>query len=244
MKLRPFSNRHRQTTLLIAIIVLGILAGIAYDVYAPYWATLPHTARMLAYIKDPAAHPAWDIQAGTRCGQAPFLIPTTGYLGFGYGDSWKFGQRHQGFDIFGPAPLGQTPVFAAYAGYLTRRSDWKSTVIIRVPQDPLAPARQIWVYYTHMATPEGLSFVSAAFPPGTTEQPVEAGTLLGYQGNYSGDPNSPTGIHLHFSIVQDDGAGHYKNELKIENTLDPSPYLGLAGNVRDDWSKPVVCPHP
>jgi len=61
-------------------------------------------------------------------------------------------------------------------------------------------------------------------------------------GNYSGEAGNPTGIHLHFSIVQDDGTGHYKNELKIENTLDPSPYLGLAGSLYADWSKPVVCP--
>ncbi|MGH2521877.1 MAG: hypothetical protein ACRDH2_05165 [Anaerolineales bacterium] len=48
-------------------------------------------------------------------------------------------------------------------------------------------------------------------------------------------------MHLHFSIVQDDGRGRFKNELKIENTLDPSPYLGLRGKVSDDWSKPVTC---
>jgi hypothetical protein len=59
-------------------------------------------------------------------------------------------------------------VVAAYAGYLTRLPDWKSSVIIR-------------------------------------------------------------------------GTGHFKNELKIENTLDPSPYLGLKGSVDDDWSRPITC---
>ena len=93
-----------------------------------------------------------------------------------------------------------------------------------------------------MATPDGNSFISSDFPPGTFEKYVEAETLLGHQGNYSGDANNPVGIHLHFSIVQDDGAGHFKNELKIENTLDPSPYLGLPGNTHDNWSKPIVCP--
>jgi murein DD-endopeptidase MepM/ murein hydrolase activator NlpD len=59
---------------------------------------------------------------------------------------------------------------------------------------------------------------------------VEAGTLLGYQGNFSGTPGSPVGVHLHFSIVKDDGKGSFLNELEIRNTLDPSPYLGLPLN--------------
>ena len=82
-----------------------------------------------------------------------------------------------------------------------------------------------------MASPQGNSYISADFPPGTLEQPVEAGRLLGYQGNYSGDPGNPVGVHLHFSIVLDDGQGHYLNELQIQNTLDPSAYLGLPLNA-------------
>jgi peptidoglycan LD-endopeptidase LytH len=237
----PFGQPVRPTPL-IAVVALGILAGLAFYLYAPLLATRPHSQRLETYLQGPGAHADWVLKAGARCGQAPFILPTDGYLGYGYGDAWKVGQRHQGFDIFGPLPLGQTPVVAAYAGYLTRLPDWKSTVIIRVPNDPLQPSSQIWVYYTHMATPEGVSFVSAEFPPGTTEKYVEAGVLLGHQGNYSGDPGSPTGIHLHFSIVRDDGTGHFTNELAFGNTLDPSPYLGLRGNARDDWSKPIVCP--
>lgn len=44
-----------------------------------------------------------------------------------------------------------------------------------------------------MADANGNSFVSPEFPPGTREVFVEAGTFLGYQGNYSGDPASPGG---------------------------------------------------
>jgi peptidoglycan LD-endopeptidase LytH len=239
-----FSSFNQSWRLMVlgAVLALGILAGVAYALGVPLLVTRPHASRLWVYLQDPAAHPDWQLKAGTRCGQAPFLIPTDGYLGFGYGDAWKLGQRHQGFDIFSPLTVGQTPIVAAYAGYLTRRSDWKSTVIIRVPQDPLQPSRQIWIYTTHMATPDGTSFISTEFPPGTTEKYVEAGTLLGYQGNYSGDPGNPTGVHLHFSILRDDGTGHFLNELRFENTLDPSPYLGLHGKVNDDWSTPVVCP--
>jgi hypothetical protein len=40
------------------------------------------------------------------------------------------------------------------------------------------------------------------------------------------------GVHLHFSIVRDDGAGKYLNELDILNTLDPSPYFGFELNAK------------
>lgn len=219
----------------------GLLAAVGAYFFWPTFITLSHLSRLRTYLADPAAHPDWEVLAGQRCGEAPFVIPTDGYLGFGYGASWQPGQRHQGFDIFGPTPLGQTPVLAAYPGYLTRLPEWKSTVIIRVPHDPLNPDRQIWVYYTHMADADGNAFISADFPPDTREQFVRAGTVLGYQGNYSGDPRHPVGMHLHISIVKDDGSGQFLNELKIENTLDPSPYLGLQGRAGEAGDKPVTC---
>lgn len=159
------------------------------------------------------------------------MLPTDGYIGFVWGDSFRPGRAHQGLDIFGPGGLGRTPVVAAYDGYLTRLPDWRSAVIIRIPNDPLLPGRQIWTYYTHMADPQGNSFIDAAYPPGTREVFVRAGTLLGTQGNYSADPDNPTGIHLHFSIVRDDGTGRFRNELAIANTLDPTPYLGIEVNA-------------
>lgn len=228
------SKGGRQLTLPL-IIGLGILVGLAYYFLSPLAATYPRVRRLHTYLENPSAHPDWQLKAGERCGEAPFILPTNGYLGFGYGDSWRPGHRHQGLDIFGPTGLDATPIFAAYSGYLTRLPDWKSTVILRVPRDPLNTSRQIWTYYTHMADPQGNSFISPDFPPGTSEQYVEAGTLLGYQGNYSGNTENPVGMHLHFSIVQDDGQGHFKNELKIENTLDPIPYLGLTPDRDGIW---------
>jgi murein DD-endopeptidase MepM/ murein hydrolase activator NlpD len=184
--------------------------------------------RLRAWFADPKSHPELSITAGAQCNNAPFILPTTGYVGFGYGDSFRPTHRHQGLDIFGPDALNQTPVIAAHDGYLTRQESWLSTLIIRIPRDPLQPSRQIWAYYTHMADQNGNSFISPQFPKGVTEKFVKAGTLLGYQGNFSGDPDSPVGMHLHFSIVQSNDDGTYKNELKIENTYDPIPYLGLV----------------
>jgi hypothetical protein len=121
-------------------------------------------------------------------------------------------------------------------------SDWKSSVIIRIPEDPLQAGRQIWTYYTHMADPQGNSLITADFPPGTSEVFVKAYTLLGHQGNFSGTPGSPVGVHLHFSIVLDNGQGHFRNELDINNTLDPSPYLGLNLNAHKNTDEIPLCP--
>jgi len=228
--------------LIVAVIIAGALLGGGYYLYRTLRPSLARSARVVEWIRNPGAHPDWAVRAGTRCrADAPFIIPTDGFIGYLWDDSFKPGHRHQGIDIFGGTDVGLTPVVAAYPGYLTRLPDWKSSVIVRVPEDPLQPGRQIWLYYTHMADPAGNSFIAADFPPGTYEKYVEAGTQLGYQGDYSGDPNNPVGVHLHFSIVLDDGQGNFRNELEIRNTLDPSPYLRLPLNARQSDGQVVVC---
>lgn len=220
--------------------VILVLAGLFF-LYLRQGGGDLRTQRVLEWLNDPGAHPEWAIRAGERCGQAPFLLPTSGFAGYLWDDSFRVGHRHQGIDIFGGAANNVTPVVAAYDGYLTRLPELRSAVIIRVPSDPLRPGRQIWMYYTHMADEQGNSFIDPRFPPGTQEVFIPAGTPLGYQGNFSGDPNNPVGVHLHFSIVQDDGTGRYLNELEIANTLDPSPYLGLPLNAKQNSAEIPVC---
>lgn len=235
--------KPRFNPLFLIPVLLAVAAGVAvYVMVFGRGAGSARSARVWEWLKNPQAHPNWAVQAGERCGDAPFQMPTSGLIGFLWDDSFRPGHRHSGLDIFGGSQAGITPVHAAYDGYLTRLADWKSTVIIRIPSDPLQPGRQIWTYYTHMASPAGESFVDAAFPPGISEVFVPAGTLLGYQGNYSGTPGNPTGVHLHFSIVLDDGNGSFRNELEIANTLDPSPYLGIALNARQNPADLPVCP--
>ncbi len=208
-----------------AVFLLLLAIYVARSLFAS-----PRLLKLREFFNDPHAHADWTIAAGQRCGAAPFVFPTDGYVGFLWGDSFRPGHSHQGIDVFGGKQPGESPVVAAYDGYLTRLADWKSSVIIRVPSDPLHSGDQIWLYYTHMADIKGQSYIDARFPAGTSEVFVKAGTLLGYQGNYSGDPNNPTGTHLHFSIVRDDGQGSFLNELKRTNTYDPSVYFGLPLN--------------
>ncbi len=226
---------------LLAILVIFVSILLYYFVF-----NRPDSAkrstRVMEWIRNAEDHPDWAIKAGERCADAPFIMPTDGYIGFLWDDSFRPGHEHSGLDIFGGTANGITPIVAAYDGYLTRQADWKSTVIIRIPSDPLQPDRQIWTYYTHMADEQGNDFISDDFPPGTTEVFVKAGTFLGYQGNFSGTPGNPTGIHLHFSIVKDDNTGQFLNETILENTLDPSPYFNIILNTKSSPPDIPLCP--
>ena len=96
--------------------------------------------KVLQWIRNSEDHTEWAIQSGTQCQDAPFIFPTDGFIGYLWDDSFRPGHHHQGIDIFGGEASGVVPVIAAYDGYLTRLPDWKSTVIIRIPNDP-HPAR-------------------------------------------------------------------------------------------------------
>jgi len=221
----------RKNRILIAVVVVGALAGLGYFLIQSLLPTTGRSSRVIEWIRHAQDHPDWAARAGSLCAPGtPFVMPTDGLIGYLWDDSFRPGHRHSGLDIFGGTEVGLTPVVAAYPGYLWREPTWKSAVIVRVPSDPLEPGRQIWLYYTHMADPYGNSFISSDFPAGTTEKYIEAGTLLGYQGNYTGDAANPSGVHLHFSIVLSDQEGNYTNELEIRNTLDPSPYFGIPLN--------------
>lgn len=227
------------------ILAAGLVVGVAVVGYLAYrYVFYARSTRWNVY-RDYTNHPedyeAYIMQSGQRCGDAPFAFPTTGMI-FGFWDqSYRPGHRHSGLDIFSGTEPGVTPVYAAYDGYLTREAGWISTVIIRIPSDPLNPGEQIWTYYTHMASEEGEPYIVDDFPQGTYEVFVPEGTLLGYQGNYSGDPVNPTGLHLHFSVVKDNGQGGYLNELEVNNTYDPSPYFNLDVNDNNNPNDFAPC---
>lgn len=229
--------------MIVLLALVGVVLGVIL-IYPRIFVPSSRTRTVIAFLRNPKAHQESIILARSRCGDAPFIFPTTGMIGFIWGDSFRTGHHHQGIDIFSGDAVGTTPIYAAYEGYLTRLDDWKSSVIIRIPSDPLQSESQIWTYYTHMADASGNSLIADAFPPGTADVFVEAGTLLGYQGNYSGTPGNSTGIHLHFSIVKDDGMGFFMNELEIRNTVDPSPYFGMALNASENPDGIPTCDNP
>jgi hypothetical protein len=230
----------RFVVIIISVFIVSLIVA-GYFVVRIFQSPLSRSQRVLAWLNDPQEHASWAIKAKEQCPGAPFYLPTSGYIGYLWGDLFKLNQKHQGIDIFGGAHSGETPVYSIYDGFLTRQSDWKSSIIIRIPQDPLSPDRQIWVYYTHMADENGRSYISESFPPETDDLFITAGTLLGYQGNYSGDAGNPTGVHLHLSIVLSNPSGQYLNELEISNTLDPSPYFGIPLNTLNQGGEIPRC---
>jgi peptidoglycan LD-endopeptidase LytH len=236
-----FRMAHPTRIILFTIASIGIILAAGYGFYHYVILSAAWNSNVMSFIYHPAEHEDWIQPEKVRCNQAPFLFPTRGYIGYLWDFSFRPFHRHQGMDIFGGTDPGDTPIYAVADGFLTRETGWKSSLILRIPKDPFQPGRQIWVYYTHMAQPDGSSTVLDDFPPGTMEKFISAGSLLGYQGNFSGTPGNPTGVHLHLSIVKDDGRGHYQNELLIRNTLDPSRYFGLTLNAGRFPELPVRC---
>ena len=176
--------------------------------------TSPTAQTLRAWFQSPEARPTLISRLSAPCPNAPFLLPSTGFVGFLYGDPtapYTPLAPHTGIDIFGDGAVGTVPVYAAYDGYLTRLPEWRSSLIIRHPNDPLQPDRQIWTYYTHMASENGAqSYIVDDFPPATSEKFVRRGTLLGYQGLYSGAAYR-IGLHVHFSVVLSEPDGSFRN---------------------------------
>ncbi len=215
----------------LVIICGGILLLVAYNTVEDPNTVEEGEVVEVAQDQTESGQAELPIAAGLiQCEGAPFVVPTGGWIGVLYGDSIFGTTNHSGLDIFGAEGNGVTPVYAAYDGYVTRLPNWTSALIIRHPDDPLVPGRQIWTYYTHMADAGGNDYIIEQIPPGTIELPVKRGTLIGYQGDYNGDALRQIDTHLHFSIVLDDGSGSFLNETDISNTLDPSPYLRMRLN--------------
>lgn len=218
--------------ILTIILVCSAIVVIAFGAWVAKTYLGGRNNLVWSFLKKPSFHRDWITLAGEQCNNAPFIFPSAGFVGYLYDDVFQLGKRHTGIDVFSGTNAAEMPVYAPYDGFVTREEGWKSSLIIRIPEDPLQPDRQIWVYLTHMADRKGNGLIDQLFPPGAKDVPVKKGQLLGFQGDYSGNPAKPVGVHLHLSIVKDDGQGHYLNETIFKNTLDPSPYFGMDLNAK------------
>lgn len=245
MKMKTANRRGCWPWIFLLIALVGLAVAVGLFAYRWYFGVGESDSNnvIYRYLINPAERPGLTTEGYVACPDAPFILPSQGLIGLLYADParpYNATRRHTGIDIFGDGPNNTVANVAAYDGWLTRLPDWRSTVIIR-HDDPLQVGRTIWTYYTHMASTDGsVSYIDAAFPPGTTNRFVEQGTLLGHQGDYGGDGYS-VAMHLHFSIVKSDGNGEFLNEALLENTLDPTPYLGLDVNIAADPDFPIRC---
>jgi hypothetical protein len=181
----------------------------------------------------------------SACPGAAWPFPTSGALGLRWYNK-TLALMAMGYD-------NTVPVYAVADGRLMRRADWPDAVAIR-HADPLNPGAQVWVFYGGMASRDGqASYVDAAFPPDSTDIPIKAGDLLGYQGSYRYD-----WMHLHFAVVPPLPDGSFPAALVWRDTgsdlslaqvmtqidrRDPSAYLRIGGSRvagAEDWL-PLDC---
>lgn len=223
----------------LVLLILVVAAGLyLFD----FFSRSDSNTTIRQFLTQPDVQPTLETPALSQCDGAPFVLPSEGFIGLLWRDDaapYTPFRRHTGIDIFGSGREGTVPIYAVYDGFLSRLEDWQSTVIIR-HDDPLQAGRTIWTYYTHMAHSRShVSFISEDYPPGTFNQPISQGTLIGYQGAFS--PQFPVAMHLHLSIVTSESDGSFRNEAILENTLNPSPYFGLDLNADTNQERPVQC---
>lgn len=122
------------------LILLFVLVCLATAVFAYTLLRDPRNQTFRQWASDPQAREDLIIVQRDACPGAPFILPADGWIGLLYGDPrgpYSGSNPHQGIDIFSDSDAGVTPVYAAYDGYVTREPNWRSTLIMRVPDDPL-----------------------------------------------------------------------------------------------------------
>lgn len=206
-----------------------------YPVYKERWTPEMLSAIERAYTPEimlantRVYRPIADRVTVDRCPGAPWRLPSNGVLGL----KWEAG----GLNFYGQGSKGAVPVYAVADGLLTRFPDWVDAVAIQ-HDDPLQPG-QVWSYYANMKSGNGLdSYVAQDLPPGSMAVPVQAGRLLGYQGDWSGQANWPGWMHMRFAVVKAADQGTFPANLQPENMIDPSPYLRLEPGVSSVTCKP------
>ncbi len=164
---------------------------------------------------------------------APFIPPTTGYIGLEYKQAYPDGSLHTGIDVWA-SETGRngeqrgSPVYAVLGGKLGRTG---SGVEICHPALDLAlypdlPSSLVCTYYGHLTDfPDEIAALRKDGCPANRID-VEQGDLLGFMDI---PRNSNNGIvHLHFSVVkQNPDNGCWTDERVMVNTLPPLLYLGL-----------------
>ena len=196
---RPWANERWTQEMIDAINESYILADMVAEnrVYMPYQLQ------------------AAEILPG--CPGALWQLPSDGRLGV----KWQA----DALVFFGQGSDGKVPVYAVADGSLWRPEGWLDGVIIQ-HENPLESGKKVWTYYGNMSSANGnRSYVAPEFPIGAENVPVKAGQLLGYQGSWSGNPQWPMWIHVHFAVIRT--AGEFPWTSTSAFLLDPSPYLGL-----------------
>jgi prolyl-tRNA editing enzyme YbaK/EbsC (Cys-tRNA(Pro) deacylase) len=66
---------------------LVILIVMAYFFIINDRRSLSRTYNVISWLRNPAKNPQWTVQAGDKCGESPFIMPTSGFIGYVLDDS-------------------------------------------------------------------------------------------------------------------------------------------------------------
>ncbi len=152
-----------------------------------------------------------------RCPDTPWQIPTEGQMGL-------FWYNRQ-LLLMGSGYSGEIPVYAIADGLLYQFPGWETSVAIR-HEDPFDAGKIIWSFYGDLAPAFNAenSFIEDRFV-GAQGEPVSAGELIGYQGNWLGSEHQ-TWVHLRFALLPADADGGFPEALKpINDIYAPLPSL-------------------
>jgi len=218
-----------------------------YPVYKERWTPEMLSAIMESYapadfLAETIVYRPRDIETDgpadlEACPDAPWRLPTRSEMGM-----WWISKQ---LAFMGQGYENSVPVHAVANGLLTRRTDWRDAVATQ-HDDPLRPGEKVWAFYGGMASGWGQeSFVVQDFPTGSAGVAVKRGQLLGYQGQWAGQPGMSLWVHLHFAVLPAMEDGSFPAEIaglvggeepapderEQRRPLDPSPYLGAVGSV-------------
>jgi hypothetical protein len=103
--------RRRLFYSLVPLLLIALLAGIVMRSRLGIGSPTAETLR--AWFRAPEVRPTLISRLATPCPNAPFLLPSEGFVGFLYGDPtapYTPFAPHTGIDIFGDGAPGTVPV--------------------------------------------------------------------------------------------------------------------------------------
>ena len=116
--------------MLVVITLIGLLlAFVAYRWLLPRFSDARSNSNPVIerWFTDPSSRPELTTTMNrTNCPAAFFSLPSDGLIGLLWDDPappYTVFNPHTGIDVFGDGAAGTVPVYAAYDGLLSRRSD-------------------------------------------------------------------------------------------------------------------------
>ena len=74
--------------------IFAALIAVVFLIYRVYFVNLSRNRKVIAFLRNPDAYQNLVSPALLRCGDVPFIMPTSGLIGFLWGDLFQPGHHH------------------------------------------------------------------------------------------------------------------------------------------------------